>query len=189
MQTNRLFVLGPPASGKSRAISAVRASVLVKRPDCLFLSIEDAHRALCPPDQVSSEYYYDNAGALTLLKPEEQINAALGYLRDALATDRFVICEISTRSFSAFCSFFADYLIQGSVMLWLHAATDERVHRNFARGQLKVPDHIVRDFQLLPTESELAEAGINGAHCETLEMFGNEASALSNFASRVMSFR
>lgn len=154
----RVFVIGPPASGKTTTRDFVAEWLRKRGATVVVLGIEEAHRELLPPDGEDGSYHYDDYGALVLHARERQIPSALDLLarqsRAARAAAGFVMELAHARVGDALLSVGGE-LLDGALVLHLTAPLALRLRWNAQRKSSRVPEEIVRSYaERLSAEEE-----------------------------------
>lgn len=157
-ESPRIFLLGPQAAGKTTVRSQIEAWWRRRGVTLATLGIEEAQRALCPPDRESSAYRYDEHGALILLDRERLIQEALELLatqcREAARQGGF-IAEIAHRRLDSVVEALGADLLAGALSLFLTAPLAVRLERNLLRKSYRIPEEVVRTYPESPTIDEI----------------------------------
>lgn len=175
-RTLRVFVLGPPAAGKTTVRSLVSRWLSEKGHPVAILGIEEMHRELLPQGQEDGTYRYDASGALELLEADRQVAAALALLvqrcRQAAGSTGFVV-EFTHRNYVHALNAFDSDVLTGAIVLYVSAPLLKRRERNAARGSGRVPERIVEEYpeDLGPDVGQLFIA--KGATLELIDAGGS----------------
>ncbi len=147
----RIFILGPPASGKTTARLVIKKLLLERNINILVVGIEESLRVLCPHDVTNKNYIYKNDGSLILLKPTKIINRALEHLIwvcNENLTNGFLV-EIAHLNLSSIITKFPNNLFNDSLILHIDAPLEKRFQRNLLRKKLKMPERIIKQYSSL----------------------------------------
>lgn len=149
MKLPRIFLTGAPAAGKTTQRKLLLDHLGSRGYRPASLGIEEIHRELLPPDSDTSDYRYDDSGALILLKPAVQIPRSLALLQDrcSAATEKagFVL-ELAHHDLLEALSGFSSIALEGALLLHLSAPTELRVQRNRKRTFSHIPTNIVTAY-------------------------------------------
>ena len=142
----KIFIVGPAAAGKTSARRIIKQILAHRDIAVADLSIEDAHRSLCPPPGRLGYYHYDRHGALILEKRDQQIPAALRFLAQACfrasTTTGFIAEFTHSEPTNALQDYFGDTLPNATI-LQISARLSDRLQRNRMRKRLKIPEEVV----------------------------------------------
>lgn len=141
-----VLLTGPTAAGKTSLISTIEQVVKAEwKKEFYTVTIESCQRAVCPPNEMHSGYYYDSTGALVLVNRESLALLAraefIRRCRDALS--KAVIAEFGQPDpLRYFIDNLPDFL-RGALVLHITAPLTVRASRNASRGELRMPDEVL----------------------------------------------
>jgi thymidylate kinase len=161
----RVWLTGPPASGKSTVRECLEAWADERSIKYSSAGMEDIHRKLCPRELDSSEYYYDAEGALVLRNPTVQVRSAERELLDVSAnTSGLIFLEAAFPDLGTIASKVAPLAFTNSLIFFLTAPLSVRLERNLRRGSFRIPKRAVIDYPNVPSDYDI----------QCLEQLGSE---------------
>jgi hypothetical protein len=141
----RIFLLGPPASGKTTIRSQIedwwrdRRGVQLSR-----LGILEVHRQQCPIGGDSHAYRYDENGAIFLVEEKRLIQEALEILTEQCQqSENGFVVEIAHMQISTVIATLGRDKFAGGLVFFLTAPVAVRLDRNRQRKADHVPEHFV----------------------------------------------
>jgi adenylate kinase family enzyme len=141
-----LYVVGKPSVGKSTICRLVCEMLAARLP--AHVSIDDAHRALCPPGVKSDRYYYSTDGLLHLVDRTAIMKESLRWLARRCAellsgdSERGIVClEFSHHDYAGALLELVTSGAPPDAIIQVEASRDAAMERNRLRSALvRVPD-------------------------------------------------
>lgn len=141
-----ILLVGPTAAGKTFSINLIEGVLLPEwKNECHIISIEACQRAVCPRDQHSTEYYYNDDGALVLLNRERLASLArtefIQQCKKSLFTAAIAECG-QPNALRHVLNELPEFL-RGALVLHITAPLVVRTERNALRGPLRMPTELL----------------------------------------------
>lgn len=147
MKPIRVFIIGPPASGKSTARLYLEEYLRDMNMDFCSIGIDEAHRELSLAGNCSDQYRIEDDGSLVLLNREVQIPLAVDWLvKWADSQQSSFLLELAHDNVVEALELFNVHVVRHSLLLHVTAPVDLRIERNTKRGESRVPPEIVRSY-------------------------------------------
>lgn len=142
-----IMLVGPPAAGKTFSINLIEGVFLSEwKNECHIISIEACQRTVCPSDQHSTEYYYNDDGALILLERERLASLArsefIRQCKKSLFTAAIAECG-QPNALRHVLNELPEFL-RGALVLHITAPLVVRTERNALRGSLRMPTEVLK---------------------------------------------
>lgn len=166
MPLPRIFIIGSPAAGKTTLRTLIIDWMASQGHKVAILGIEEANRALFPPNADDDTYIYTEEGSIILLQRDTQIPLTLSWLAtqcaEAARSTGFIL-ELAHQKIGDALTAIAGDLLQGSLILHLSAPLELRLQRNAQRKALRIPPEIVVSIPEKLTPAEVTELTTKGA--------------------------